>query len=535
MLHFSRWKTLGIWAVIALGVLLCLPNFFSRETLDRLPNWLPKHQMVLGLDLQGGVYLLYEVDRQDYLQKRLRSLSGEVRGALLQEPRIGYSNLRETPNGVQLRLRDASQVELARQRLTPLRNPLSGSLLGGGGVEEFDLNISNDGVVNLAASEAGLNQRVSQIVSQSIEVIERRINQLGTVEPSIQRQGQDRILVEVPGLGDPARLKNLVGQTAQLTFHLVQSQVATAQAQTSRPPNSLPFVSQENPAQTYFVDAAPLLTGDDLADAQASFDQRTNEPLVSFRLNSSGAQKFGRVTQQNVGKPFAIVLDEKVISAPVIREPILGGSGQISGSFTAQTANDLAILLRAGSLPAKLTVVEERTIGPSLGADSIRAGIIACVVATVAIAVFMILCYGLLGFFADIALIANNALMIGILTAMQATLTLPGIAGIVLTMGMAVDANVLIYERIREERMEGKSVIQALDAGFRRAFATIIDSHLTALIAAIALFWLGSGPVRGFAVTMAIGIVSTLFTSYLVTRLIVASWARYSRPKTIPL
>ena len=293
--------------------------------------------------------------------------------------------------------------------------------------------------------------------------------------------------------------------------------------------------AQSDPTQIYVVDEEPLLTGEDLVDAKTAFDQQTTQPVVNFRLSTGGARKFGDVTAKNVGRPFAIILDNQVISAPVIREPILGGSGQISGSFTVQSANDLAILLRAGSLPAKLTIVEERTVGASLGADSIRAGVAASIVATIGIALFMIVCYGILGVFADLALIANNFLMLGILTALGATLTLPGIAGIVLTMGMAVDANVLIYERMREEAHAGRPTLQALDAGFRRAFATIIDAHLTALIAAIALFELGSGPIRGFAVTLAIGIISTLFTAYLVTRLIVAGWVRWARPKAVPL
>ncbi|HMN87021.1 MAG TPA: protein translocase subunit SecD, partial [Bauldia sp.] len=337
-----------------------------------------------------------------------------------------------------------------------------------------------------------------------------------------------------PGLGDPARLKAIVGQTAALTFHLVERQIGPGESPTPQA-NTIIVPSAEDPQVSYVLQEAPLMTGEDLVDAQTSFDQRTNEPVVSFRLSTSGARKFGDLTQKNVGGLFAIVLEDKVISAPQIREPILGGSGQISGSFSVESANDLAILLRAGSLPAKLTIVEERTIGPSLGADSIRAGIIASVVATVAIVVFMLVCYGILGLFANIALIANNFLMIGVLTALGATLTLPGIAGIVLTMGMAVDANVLIYERMREEAHAGRSTIAALDAGFTRAYATIIDSHLTALIAAIALFWVGSGPIRGFAVTLSIGIVSTLFTAYLVTRLIVAFWVRVARPKAVPL
>jgi protein-export membrane protein SecD len=423
-----------------------------------------------------------------------------------------------------------------RKRLEPLKNPLDASLLSTGSVNEFDLSVADDGLVRFTFSPAGLTQRMRQIIQQSVEVIDRRINELGTTEPSIQRQGDDRILVEAPGVGDPSRLKALVGQTAQMTFHLVQSTITADQATATPPkPGIARFPDQANPSMIYEVDETPLMSGEDLTDAQAAFDQQTTEPVVNFRLSTGGARKFGDVTAKNVGRPFAIVLDNQVISAPVIRQPILGGSGQISGNFTVETANDLAILLRAGSLPAKLTIVEERTVGASLGADSIRAGIAASIVATVFIAVFMVVCYGLLGAFADLALIANNFLMLGILTTLGATLTLPGIAGIVLTMGMAVDANVLIYERMREESHAGRSTLAALDTGFRKAFATIIDSHLTALIAAIALFELGSGPIRGFAVTLAIGIICTLFTSYLVTRLIVSFWVAWARPKVVPL
>jgi protein-export membrane protein SecD len=317
---------------------------------------------------------------------------------------------------------------------------------------------------------------------------------------------------------------------------MVRDVITAEQAKTQpTPPGAVRYPLATDPNEIYVVDEQPLLTGEDLTDAQTGFGSNNVEPAVNIRFSTSGARKFADATSKNVGRQFAIVLDDKVLSAPSIREPILGGNAQISGSFTIETANNLAILLRAGSLPAKLTIVEERTVGPSLGADSIRAGIAASIVATVAIAIFMIVSYGLLGVFADIALIGNNILMIGILTLLGATLTLPGIAGIVLTMGMAVDANVLIYERMREEAHAGRSVIGALDTGFRKAFATIIDAHLTALIAALALFELGSGPIRGFAVTLAIGIISTLFTAYLVTRLIVSGWVRWARPKTVPL
>ena len=536
MLHFPRWQVVLILAVVLGGFLAVIPNFFSKSLLAAWPSFLPHQQMVLGLDLQGGAYLLYEVDRADYMEKRLRQLTSDVRRAMLETPRLGYTGLGVVGDAVQLRLTDLSTIADVKTRLDPLRNPLDASLLSAGSVNEFDLNVGDDGLVRFSFDTAGMTQRVRSIVQQSIEVIDRRINELGTTEPSIQRQGDDRILVEAPGLGDPSRLKALVGQTAQLEFHMVDGQVTAQQAQANPPKPGVERVPDKTSPQIIWeVDDQPLMTGEDLSDAQAGFDQQTNEPIVNFRLTTGGARKFGDVTAKNVGRPFAIILDDQVISAPTIRQPILGGSGQISGGFTVQTANDLAILLRAGSLPAKLTIVEEQTVGASLGADSIRAGVAAAIVATVFIAVFMVLCYGILGLFADLALIANNFLMIGILTTLGATLTLPGIAGIVLTMGMAVDANVLIYERMREESHAGRSTIAALDTGFRRAFATIIDSHLTALIAAIALFELGSGPVRGFAVTLAIGIISTLFTAYLVTRLIVSGWVRWARPKVVPL
>ena len=536
MLHFARWKIVLIVLVVLGGFVATLPNFFSKETVASWPNWMPKRQLVLGLDLQGGAYLLYEVDRTEYVESRLRTLLSDVRKAMLEQQRIGYTGLAIQNNGVQLRIRDLDRLDEARTRLEKLTNPLSTSLLGGSSVNEFDLSVSPDGIAVFTYSEQGLAQRIRGIVSQSIEVIGRRIDELGTTEPSIQRQGEDRILVEAPGLGDPARLKAIVGQTAQLTFHLVEGRLSGAETEAPKP-GTVVVPSEDERGISYILADVPLMTGEDLVDAQATPDsQRPGQWAVNFRLTTGGGQKFGEVTQANVGRQFAIVLDNKVISAPVIQQAILGGSGVISGgNFTAQSANDLAILLRAGSLPAKLTIVEERTIGPSLGADSIRAGVIASIVATLAIIIFMIVCYGILGVFANIALIANNFLMIGILSALGATLTLPGIAGIVLTMGMAVDANVLIYERMREESKAGRSTIAALDAGFSKAYATIIDSHLTALIAAIALFWVGSGPIRGFAITLSIGIVSTLFTAYLVTRLIVSIWVRVARPKEVPL
>ncbi len=536
MLYFARWKIVLIILVALAGFTETLPNFFSKETVQAWPSWLPARQLVLGLDLQGGAYLLYQVDRKNFAEKRLKTLVGDVRKALREKPRIGYTGLGVHGDAVQVRIRDASRIADARKRLTPLQNELVSSMFGGQPVDEFQLDISDDGLVRFTFTKEGFANRVRGIVAQSIEVIRRRIDELGTTEPSIQRQGDDRILVEAPGEQDPQRLKDIIGQTAQLTFHLVDISTSAEQAiANGAPPGEKVLYSTDDPPVPYLVDDTPILTGEELVDAQTSFDPQTNEPVVTFRFNTSGARKFGLVTQQNVGRPFAIVLDDEVISAPVIREPILGGSGQISGNFTVQGANDLAVLLRAGALPARLSVIEERTIGPGLGADSVASGKLAAIIGIVAVVVFMVAAYGLFGIFANVALIINIFLIFGVLSVLGATLTLPGIAGIVLTVGMAVDANVLIYERIREEARQGRSAINAIDAGFSRALGTILDANITTLIAAVILFQLGSGPIRGFAVTLAIGIVTTVFSAFTFTRLLVAQWVRYRRPTSVPI
>jgi preprotein translocase subunit SecD len=536
MLHFPRWQIVLILLLVFMGAAAAVPNLFSKETVDSWPNWLPRQQLLLGLDLQGGAYLLYQVDADDYVEKRLRTLTSDVRRAMLENPRIGYTGLGVQGQSVQLRVRDLDRLEDVRTRLEPLRNPLNSGLLATGTIYEFDLSVSDDGLVRFTYSPAGLEQRIRGIVQQSIEVIDRRINELGTTEPSIQRQGDDRILVEAPGLGDPQRLKALVGQTAQLRFHLVVSTLSAEQAGSEAPePGTIRVPDVNDLSLVYVVEEAPLMTGEDLTDAQAAFDQITNEPVVNFRLSTGGARKFAEVTTANVGRPFAIILDDEVISAPVIREPIIGGSGQISGSFSVQSANDLAILLRAGSLPAKLVIVEERSVGPGLGADSIEAGKLASVVGFVAIAVIMIATYGFFGVIANVAVLVNVVLIFGVLTVLGAALTLPGIAGIALTVGMAVDSNVLIYERIREEFKQGRSAISAIDVGFKRALGTILDANITTMIAALVMFQLGSGPIRGFAITQAIGIVTTVFTAFLFTRLMVAFWVARRRPTAIAI
>jgi preprotein translocase subunit SecD len=416
--------------------------------------------------------------------------------------------------------------------LRELSQPMSG-FLGSTGQRNLDV-AENAGTVTLTPTEPAIVERVRQAVDQSIQIIERRVNELGLVEPTIQREGVDRILVQVPGLQDPSRLKEILGKTAKLDFRMVDLSMTPEQAEQSHPADA-EILDGEQPGQKWLIEKRVLVSGADLTDAQPGFDQRTNEPIVSFRFNSTGARKFAEATQANVGKPFAIVLDNKVISAPVIREPILGGSGQISGNFTVQQANDLAILLRAGALPAPLTIVEERTVGPGLGQDSINAGEHAAYAGAALVIIFMFATYGLFGLFANIAVAVNVAMIFGVLSLLSATLTLPGIAGIVLTVGIAVDSNVLIYERIREEVRSGRSAINAIDAGFSRALATILDSNITTFIAAAVLFYIGTGPVRGFAVTLGVGILTTLFTAFTLTRLIVAYWVRMWRPRTVPI
>jgi protein-export membrane protein SecD len=533
MLYFSRWKIIAIVAVCLAGILLTLPNFFPREKLQGLPAWVPVKQMTLGLDLQGGAHVLLEIDSPGIVKDRVDVLRDDVR-RVLREDRIGYTGLGIQGNSVQVRVADAAQAERARTKLNGLIQNLADSLLGGSAVPDITVESPEAGVFRLSLTKAGIDYRVRRAVEQSIEVIRRRVDALGTTEPLIARQGANRILVQVPGLQDTDRLKNILQQTARLTFHMVED-VGPSVLQGTKGAETEVLYSTDDPPVPVLVQRRAMLTGEELVDAQASFDQRTNEAVVSFRFDTSGAQKFALISQQNVGRPFAIVLDKDVISYPTIREPILGGSGQISGNFTIQSANDLALLLRAGALPANLTIVEERTVGPGLGADSIEAGKIATIIGGIAVIVFMIASYGLLGVFANLAMIINVFFTFAVLSALGATLSLPGIAGIVLSIGMAVDANVLIYERVREEQKLGRSAISAIDTGFTRAIGTITDSNLTTLIAAAVLFFLGTGPIRGFAVTLAIGNITSFFTAVTVTRLMVALWVRHYRPARVPL
>ena len=534
MLYFSPWKTLSIWLIVGFGILFTVPNMLPQSVLDALPSWAPKKVMTLGLDLQGGSHILLQVDRQDLIGERLQATRDDIR-TMLRDAKIGYTGLSGTGRSVQVRIREANEVDKAKTALQSLTQPVSSGVFGAGAISELSLDEPEPGLLRFTLTENGINYRTSSAVTQSIEVIGRRVNELGTTEPIIQRQGVDRILVQVPGLQDPQRLKDILGQTAKLTFQMVDQTVPVQEAIEGRPPaGSTVLYSTDDPPVPHLIENRVIVSGENLVDAQATFDQRTSEPVVSFRFDAKGAQRFGQATQQNVGKLFAIILDNQVISAPQIREPILGGTGQISGNFTADSANDLAVLLRAGALPADLTIVEERTVGPSLGADSIDAGKFASIIAGILVVSFMLVAYGSLGLIANLALAANVALIIGILSVLGATLTMPGIAGIVLTVGMAVDSNVIIYERVREERRLGRSLVQSLDSGFSRALATIIDANFTTFIAAVILFYLGSGPVRGFAVTLAIGIVTTVFTAFTLTRWMIALWLRRVKPKELP-
>lgn len=533
MLYFDRWKIILIVAISVGGILFSLPNLFAPSQLQSLPGWM-QMRMPLGLDLQGGSHLLLQMDVKELKDDLLESIAGDVRQKLREE-RIGYAGLGTSADEVRVTIRKPEDVETAVTKLRELVQQVSQSILGGS-APDLEVERGDGNVIRLRPSDVALTERIGSAVGSGIETIRRRVDALGTTEPSIQRQGQDRILLQVPGFDDPAQLKDLVGQTAKLTFHLVDQTMPASEAIAGNPPpGSAVYQSQEPNEPPYLLQRRAIVSGEDLVDAQPGYDQRTNEPIVSFRFNSSGAQRFGRVTQENVGRPFAIVLDDKVISAPVIREPILGGSGQISGNFSVQEANNLSILLRSGALPASLLVIEERSVGASLGADSIEAGGVATVIAFLAVIVLMIGGYGLFGIFAVVTLIVNVAIIVAVLSLLQATLTLPGIAGIALTMGVAVDSNVLIFERIREESRSGKSTILAIEAGFSRAYATIIDANLTGLLGGIILFWLGVGPIRGFAVTLCIGILASMFTAITLTRLMIVEWLRMARPQTVPI
>ncbi len=527
MVYFAKWKIILVFAVCALGIIFVAPNFLATKTAEGLPDWLPHKQISLGLDLQGGSHLLLEVEVDAVIKEYLEGLVDSMR-VELRKARIRYGGLGVEGFGATATIRKPEQLATA-QKLIEQLDP------------NTTLEVQNGNKIVLTLTEQGIQDQRRSAIEQSIEIVRRRVDETGVREPTIQRQGEDRILVQLPGVDDPERIKRLLGKTAKLTFQMVDEQNSVEAAKAGRiPPGSVLLPEADEPGpdgkpNLLLVKKRVMVSGNTLVDAKPSVSQRTNMPVVTFRFDTIGARKFGAVTSKNVGKRFAAVLDGKVVTAPEIREPILGGSGEISGRFTTQEAQDLALLLRAGALPAPLTIMEERTVGPGLGADSIAAGKIASVIGMVAVIAFMMAAYGRFGAMADVALIFNIILIGAALSVLQATLTLPGIAGVVLTIGMAVDANVLIFERIREETRLGRTPISAVDAGYSRAIKTIIDANVTTLIAAVLLYMFGSGPVRGFAVTLSIGIVTSMFTAIMVTRLMVVTWLRRKRPRTLAI
>lgn len=532
MLYFSRWKIIAILATVLAGLIFSLPNFFAKETLASWPSFMPKQQLPLGLDLRGGAHLLLAMDPEEIKKDWLSNLRDATRKSL-RDTKIGYSGLGVQGPSLQIKLSKPEDKDTALKELRKLIQPIGNAILGTGANDIEVTEGTEAGTILITPTEQGVRERISQASASSIETINRRVNNLGTSESTIVRQGSDRILIQFPGLQDTKELKRLIGETAKLTFHEVHPSTSAEDAKlTSAPAGFKVFPGDVSEGGDHLLRDSPVVQGEDLADAQAGFDSQNGQPVINFRFNQSGARKFGAFTKDNVGRPFAIVLDGKVLSAPVIREPILSGSGQISGSYTVESASTLAVQLKSGALPTKLTIVEERTVGPSLGADSIDAGGRAGMIGLAATAILTVLAYGTFGVYAVIGLLVHGLLILALMTAIGTTLTLPGIAGFVLTIGMAVDANVLIYERIREELRTGKGTIAAIDAGFTRAFVTIADSQLTTLAAAVIMFWLGSGPIRGFAVTLSLGILTSIFAAVTITRLLVSLWLKNAKGNT---
>ena len=525
MIRLTRWKVALCIVSAVFGLLFTLPNIVPAGV---LPSWMPHQKLNLGLDLQGGSYLLLEVDTAAIKVERLNNLVEDAR-TTLRENRIGFSDLGRQGDAVTLTITDPNQLNAARQELSKLGNALQA------GGRDVVVTVGSDRHVRLSLSEQAMAEESVQAVKQNIEIIRRRVDQLGTREPTIVQQGQNRIVVEAPGESDPERLKNVIGKTAKLTFQMVDDTVTPEDMAANRvPPDSVILPSEERQESQLALKRRILVAGEMLVNASPGYDQY-NRPSINFRFNGQGARRFADATAQNVGKRFAIVLDNKIISAPNIQEPITGGSGQITGNFTLQEANDLALLLRSGALPAPLKVQEQRTVGAELGQDAIRAGQTSTIVGAAAIFVFIVLAYGLFGWFAAAALVVNGLLIVALMSITQATLTLPGIAGLILTLAVAVDANVLIYERARDEARAGRSPMAAMDAGYSRAMSTIIDANLTSLIAALIMFQFGSGPVRGFAWTLSIGILTSMFTSILITQVLIGWWFRLVKPKTLPI
>ncbi|MGH6760076.1 MAG: protein translocase subunit SecD [Phyllobacterium sp.] len=520
---------IGLYAAIVLaGVLIALPNLLTQKQLDSMPGWFPRTQVTLGLDLRGGSHLVLEVDAAALKKDRLRTILDDARTKLRGE-RIQTQSVRVAGDSVVVNIADEAQRERALTVLKELAIPVASTSFG---ASTSDLEVRTEGnQIFLSLTEAGFNDRLNAALEQSLEIVRQRVDQVGVAEPTIQRVGSDRIVVQLPGLQDPAQLRQLLGSTAKMAFHMV----ANGDFGDTPPPGVTIMPDSKNPTITYPIEDRVALSGERLTDARAGFDQRTNEPIVSFRFDNVGARQFAEITQQNVNRPFAIVLDGKVLSAPVIREPITGGSGQISGNFTVEDTVILSALLRAGALPAPLTVIEERTVGPDLGGDAIKMGLYTGIAGFLLVALLIFYLYGVWGLIADFALLLHTILTFSALSLIGATLTLPGIAGIILGIGIAVDANILINERIKEESRKGHGAMAALDKGFKNAFSTIVDANVTALIATVLLFMFGTGPVRGFAITMMLGIAISMFTDITIVRLIMTWFVRQRKLKKLDI
>ncbi|MEW9853830.1 protein translocase subunit SecD [Novosphingobium sp. M1R2S20] len=530
MLDFPNWKKVWYWAITLVAVAAALPSLVSIAGLP-WPSALPRPTINLGLDLAGGSHILLEADRGQVVQQRLESMEEQVRTRLrAAEPSIGIGDISSRDGRLSFMLKDPAQVDAAREAIMPLT-------YGAGltGARDWDIEVIDGSRFVISPTPEGVEQSVTNAMDTAVEVVRKRIDALGTREPTILRQGDERIVVQVPGLQDPAALKNLLGQTAKLEFKLVDVNASPEDiARGIAPPGSqiLPFAEgQQQGGQTALaVKRLGGIKGDQLTDAKQAFDPQNNQPVVSITFNTAGGARFAKLTSENVNRPFAIILDDKILSAPNINEPILGGSAQISGSFSVQEATQLAIALRSGALPVDLAVIEERTVGPDLGADSIQKGLIAMAVGSLGVVLLMVLVYGRFGVYATIALIINVLMILGIMAVMNTTLTLPGIAGFVLTIGAAVDANVLIYERMREERKKGRRVVAAVENAYKEASRAIYDANITNAIAGVLLFIFGSGPVRGFAVVLIVGLFTSVFTGVTLTRMWVADWLRKARP-----
>ncbi len=531
MLDFPRWKVAGIWLLLAALVSLSIPTFIPESVTSGWGIKLPRVNK--GLDLAGGSYLLLEADTNDVATARVEAMREQVQTEMRrQTPRIDIGDISSRGGQLSFLLRDPSQVDAARERLLQI----TGTGAGMTGQRQWDIQVVDSSRFVLTPTAAGLTQAVETAMGDATEVVRRRIDEMGTREPTIIRQGSNRIVVQVPGLQNPQALKDLLGKTAKLEFKLVDVNAdpqALAKGQAPAGDQILPYPTNPSGIPLIAVKRQAIITGDMLSDARQEFEPQTNAPQVSMTFDSQGGRRFARTTQENVGKPFAIIVDNTVISAPNINEPIIGGRAAINGGFTVESANQLAIALRSGKLPVDLKIVEESTVGPDLGADSIRAGILASAVAVALVVAFMLVTYGRFGFYANLAVVINVFVILGVMALLGGTLTLPGIAGFVLTIGTAVDANVLINERIREERHRGRGVVQSVELGYKEASRTIFEANVTHAISGIIMFVLGSGPVKGFAVVLLIGIATSVFTAVTFTRMLVAGWLRRAKPKTI--